>query len=54
MLDIGNGLVDRFAVIKGWHHWHNGHMFEQTSGDGEGQGSVTLCIPWGCKESDMT
>ena len=52
MVDIGNGLVDRSAVIKGWHHWHN--MFEQISGDSEGQGSVTLCSPWDCKESDMT
>ena len=24
------------------------------SGDGEGQGSLARCSPWGCKESDMT
>ena len=23
-------------------------------GDSEGQGSLACCIPWGCKESDMT
>ena len=23
--------------IIGWHHWLNGHEFEQASGDGEGQ-----------------
>ena len=23
-------------------------------GDGEGQGSLTCCSPWGCKELDMT
>ena len=38
----------------GWHHWLNGHEFEQTPGDGEGQGSLVCCSPWGCKESDTT
>ena len=38
----------------GWHHRLNGHEFEQTLGDGEGQGSLARCSPWGCKESDMT
>ena len=37
-----------------WHHWFNGHEFEQTPGDGEGQGSLACCSPWGCKELDMT
>ena len=32
----------------------NGHEFEQAPGDGEGQGSLACCSPWGCKESDMT
>ena len=27
---------------------------EQALGDGEGQGSVACCSPWGHKESDMT
>ena len=31
-----------------------GHEFEQTLGDGEGQGSLACCSPWGSKESDMT
>ena len=26
--------------IVGWYHWLNGHEFEQTPGDGEGQGSL--------------
>ena len=34
--------------------WFNGHEFEQTPGDSEGQGSLACCSPWGCKESDMT
>ena len=37
-----------------WHHWLNGHEFEQALGDGEGQGSLACCSPWGRKESDMT
>ena len=35
-----------------WHHWLSGHEFEQTPGDGEGQGSLPCCSPWGCKELD--
>ena len=38
----------------GWHHQLNGHEFEQTLGDGEGQGSLACCSPWGRKESDTT
>ena len=37
-----------------WHHWLNGHEFEQTPGDSEGQGSLACCSPWGHKESDTT
>ena len=40
--------------IVGWHHWLSGHESEQTEGDGEGQGSLVCCSPWGRKESDMT
>ena len=29
-------------------------MFEDALGDGEGQGSLVCCSPWGHKESDMT
>ena len=36
-----------------WHYQLNGHEFEQTPGDSEGQGSLVCCSPWGCKESDM-
>ena len=38
----------------GWHHRFNGHEFEQAPGDGEGQGSLACCSPWGCKDLDMT
>ena len=37
-----------------WHHRLNGHEFEHALGDGEGQGSLACCSPWGHKESDMT
>ena len=36
--------------VVGWHHWLNGHEFEQASGDGEGQGGLACCSPWGHKE----
>jgi len=39
--------------MVGWYHQLNGHEFEQTPGDREGQGSLACCSPWGCKESDM-
>ena len=37
----------------GCHHWLDAHGFEQTPGDGDGQGSLACCSPWGHKESDM-
>jgi len=40
--------------MVGWHQWFNGHEFEKTPGDGEGQGSLVCCSPWGHKESYMT
>ena len=40
--------------MGGWHHWLNGHEFEQVLGDGDGQGSLACCSAWGCKESDTT
>ena len=40
--------------ITGWHHQLNGHEFEQTLGDSEGQGSLACCSPWSHKESAMT
>ena len=40
--------------MVGWHHQLNGHEFEQTPGDSEGQGSLACCSPRGIDESDMT
>ena len=33
--------------MVGWHHQLNGREFEQTAGDGEGQGSLACCSAWG-------
>ena len=40
--------------MVGWYHRLNGHEFEQTLGDGERQGSLACCSPWGRKELDTT
>ena len=38
----------------GWYHQHSRHEFEQAPRDGEGQGSLVCCSPWGHKELDTT
>ena len=48
------GEGDEEDETVGWHHRVNGHEFGQALGDGEGQGSLVGCSPWGRKESDMT
>ena len=30
------------------HHEFNRHELGQTPGDGEGQGGLVCCSPWGC------
>ena len=40
--------------MAGWHHWLNGHEFEQAPGNGERQGSLACCSPWGHKKLDTT
>ena len=35
-----------------WHHWLDGHEFEQAPGVGDEQGSLACCSPWGHKELD--
>ena len=40
--------------MAGWHHQCNGHELGQTLGDGEGQGGLVCCSPWGHKELDTT
>ena len=38
--------------MVGWHHRLNGHEFEKTLGDSEGQGSLACRRPWSRKVSD--
>ena len=40
--------------MVGWHQQLNGHKFVQTLGNGEGQGSLACCSPWGRKELDTS
>ena len=40
--------------MVGWRHQLNGHEFEQTQGDSEGQGSLACYSQWGCKDLDVT
>ena len=37
-----------------WHHPLKGHEFKQTPENREGQGSLSCCSSWGCKELDTT
>ena len=41
------GMAEKEMV--GWHYQFNGHELGQTLGDGEGQGSLACCSPWGRK-----
>ena len=38
----------------GWHHWLDGHEFEQSLGDSEAQRSLACYSPRGHKELNMT
>ena len=40
--------------MVGWYHWLSGCEFKQAPGDGEGQGSLVCCSPWGHRELDTT
>ena len=40
--------------MVGWHHWVDGHKFEQAPGVGARQGSLVGCSPWDHEELDTT
>ena len=40
--------------MVGWHHWLEGHEFEQSPGVDDGQRSLGMVQSMGCKESDTT
>ena len=35
--------------MVGWYYQLNGHEFDQTPGNNEGQRSLACCSPWGCR-----
>ena len=45
------GKVITEDELVGWHHQLNGHEFEQTLGDGEGQGSPGMLQPMGSQRA---
>ena len=52
--NIEGRRIKGWQRMVGWHHWLNGHEFEQALGDDEGQACLACCSPWGRKESDTT
>ena len=46
------GVTEDKMVVQ--YHRLNGHEFEQTQGDSEGQGSLVCCSSQGHKKSDTT
>ena len=54
--DAGKDWEQKRASEKmaGGHYWCNGHELGKTLGDGEGQGGLVCCSPWGRQELDMT
>ena len=42
----GRRRGNRIEMV-GWHHQLNGHEFEESLGDGDGQGSLVCCSPLG-------
>ena len=51
--DSGDGCIYLITYTNanklGWHYQRNGHEFEQTLGDSEGQGGLACCSLWGCR-----
>ena len=53
-LKAGGEGDDRGWRVR-WHHWLDGHEFEQAlEVVGDGQGSLACCNPWGHKELDLS
>ena len=53
MKKMGYILIYIYIYIYTHTHMYR-HELGQTPGDGEGQGGLVFCSPWGCKESDTT
>ena len=54
MLGKSEGRRTRGMTEDEMVRWHHRLKLEKSPGDGEGQGSLACCSPWGCKELDMT
>ena len=57
--DVGKGWRQekkgaREDEMVGWHHWLNGHEFEQAPGDGEGQGRLASWSLWVTKSQTLS
>ena len=52
-LDAGNDWGQEKGTAEdemvGWNHWCNGHEFEQSTGDSEGQGRLVCFSSWVCR-----
>ena len=53
-IEVGRRKGTTEDEMVGWHHWLDGHEFEEAPGISDGQGSLACCSPWGRKESDTT
>ena len=40
--------------MVGWHHWLDGHEFEQAHRVGDGQGSLVCCSSWGQSQTQLS
>ena len=52
--DWGQKKGETDDEVAGWHHRFNGRELGQAPGDGEGQGSLACCSPWGGEQSITT
>ena len=52
---LGLTYTQYYYKMVGWHHWLDGHEFEQAPGVGDRQGSLAWCSSWGwTRLSDWT
>ena len=52
--DRAKGKVVTEDEMVGWHHRLNGHEFEESLGDSEGQRRLGCYSPWGFEDLDTT
>ena len=52
--DWGQETRESEDEMAKYHHWFNGYEVGQTLRDGDWQGGLACCSPWGCKEFNPT